>query len=255
MNVNRRRAAYAILTFCALGACVSIGFAQSTGQPNPKLSLAPELSHNSEIRMMVEIFDYAQVPHGTLQQSEQVTSSIFARAGVNLVWMDCTPGAEPQPDPECSGLIGPTRLGVRILPRVRVVKGMTGDATAGYTVGYLTAVSLDWAQTASANDLGSVPDFLGCAIAHELGHVLLGTHSHSLVGLMGARWGTQVLQTAGQHSLLFAPEQAAAIRAEVMARARPSAAPTMARTKPSSTQQVSENIRPRGMLPKLLDSR
>ncbi len=42
-----------------------------------------------------------------------------------------------------------------------------------------------------------MPVILGHAAAHEIGHLLLGSNSHSPQGLMRARWSRQDLQNAG----------------------------------------------------------
>lgn len=233
MKVNLRCAACAILGYCVLGAHGSRVLAQSVAQPNSTISLPPKSVSAPEASLTVEIIDYARIAPRTLRQAEQVASGIFARAGVTLSWVDCAEGREPQLDPDCRSPIGLDRLGVRIVPRIPVVEGLTEDATLGYTIGDWTAISLEWAETASANGLGAVSDLLGSAIAHEIGHVLLGPNSHSVSGLMRPRWDTKQLQSAAQHALLFVPERAATIRAEVMARTRPPATLAMAQPTPS----------------------
>jgi len=53
---------------------------------------------------------------------------------------------------------------------------------------------------------------LGDAMAHELGHLLLGTNSHSESGLMRARWDQGNLAKAQKGTLSFSPVQALEIR-------------------------------------------
>jgi len=228
MAVNRLLAVYVILAFCAAGISVPTGFAQAMAQPKSELARPPESSHIFKAPLVVDVFDYTQISRRTLEQVEQVASGIFAQAGVNLVWVDCAVAGKPQPDPECNAPVGSSWLGVRIVPRIPLMKGIAGAATAGYTAGDYITVSLNWAETVSAYSPDFVPDFLGSVIAHELGHALLGPHSHSASGLMGARWSIEQLQEATQHTLSFAPQQAARIRAEVMARALPLAEPATA---------------------------
>lgn len=49
-------------------------------------------------------------------------------------------------------------------------------------------------------------------MAHELGHLLLGTNSHSVNGLMRAHWDWENLQAAQRGELLFLRPEAAQIR-------------------------------------------
>src|SRR5262249_47391235 len=54
---------------------------------------------------------------------------------------------------------------------------------------------------------------LACAIAHEIGHLLMPNVPHSSIGLMRARWYRDDFSRADQGQLRFLPEQIAAIRA------------------------------------------
>ena len=73
---------------------------------------------------------------------------------------------------------------------------------------------------------------LGDAMAHEIGHVLLGSSPHATAGLMQANWDAGALRLASQGLLAFWPREAAAMKAAVarlQARRRlPQAQPTLA---------------------------
>jgi hypothetical protein len=56
------------------------------------------------------------------------------------------------------------------------------------------------------------------AAAHELGHILLGSSSHSPDGLMQARLKPKDLENASFGRLFFTSRQAATIRAEATIR-------------------------------------
>jgi hypothetical protein len=53
---------------------------------------------------------------------------------------------------------------------------------------------------------------LGHAMAHELGHLLLGTNSHSSAGLMQAHWEPRDLAQAAKGHLLFSAEESTQMR-------------------------------------------
>ena len=57
---------------------------------------------------------------------------------------------------------------------------------------------------------------LGHAIAHEVGHVLLGTNGHSVGGLMRARWGRAEWQTVAAAHLAIAPADAEKMAASLL---------------------------------------
>ena len=53
----------------------------------------------------------------------------------------------------------------------------------------------------------SVQRLLGAVAAHELGHLLLGTHAHSYEGIMCPVWKKAVLQRMEMGSLLFTKDE------------------------------------------------
>ena len=97
---------------------------------------------------------------------------------------------------------------------------------------------------------------LGAAVVHEIGHLLLGENAHARRGIMSAQLTPEHFALASRGSLLFTPEQARKIRAEVMRRTEnsadntsprrittgpaPSALTTGARVKSREVEQVSK---------------
>jgi hypothetical protein len=63
-----------------------------------------------------------------------------------------------------------------------------------------------------------VPIILGCAIAHEIGHLLLGPHGHSSAGIMLGQWEPKQIRHATMGYLLFTSQQAKLMRAEARRR-------------------------------------
>jgi hypothetical protein len=54
---------------------------------------------------------------------------------------------------------------------------------------------------------------LGCAMAHEVGHLLLGSNSHSVSGVMQARWERKHIRQALMGAMLFTPDQGRRLQA------------------------------------------
>jgi hypothetical protein len=61
-------------------------------------------------------------------------------------------------------------------------------------------------------------DLLGLAIAHELGHLLLRSASHSVAGIMRARWTEKGLSADDRGYLRFTYGEAESMRREVRRR-------------------------------------
>lgn len=178
--------------------------------------------------MTVQVYNVARVSEEALRAAIEEATGIFSQAGVQTTWLDCPlTTAEALRNPLCLDR-PPTELVVRILPRVeaRASSILTPD-TLGFSLapakperGFLASVYFDRVQQITENQRGLEHEVLGRAIAHELGHLLLGTNSHSTRGIMRARWNPQELPAGSAGRFSFLPQQAAVIRAEVAARAQ-----------------------------------
>jgi hypothetical protein len=95
--------------------------------------------------------------------------------------------------------------------------------TMGFAVGDLASVSFRRVEEEAA-EFGVQPyEVLGPAIAHELGHLLLGP-GHSHTGIMRAQWRREDYERAPRGAFNFPAEQAEQMRAEVKERGRQQAA-------------------------------
>jgi hypothetical protein len=172
-----------------------------------------------ELGITVRVYDYAHVGRGTLIAAEKQTAFIFRKVGLAVRWCNMTTdSAESLMDASGEQLAGPVRLDVRIVPRLKVEPGATTDSTMGFAGGNMATVSYHWSKAADRSG-GALPaEVLACVIAHEIGHLLLGPNSHSFTGIMKGKWSAEELRGAGWGRLLFTPQQAELIRADVLAR-------------------------------------
>jgi len=72
----------------------------------------------------------------------------------------------------------------------------------------------DWVSGAEI----SAYQLLGHAMAHEIGHLLLGQNSHSRDGIMRPQWNPNDLRVIARASLRFTPEQAERLRGACLRR-------------------------------------
>ena len=174
----------------------------------------------------VRIYDYAGVSSGEMRRAEEEASRILRAAGVEIEWVDCpTSPAEAHNYPACEPPLGAVAVDLRILPpsmaaRVRSSREQLGFALPSTKAGSASAA---WVFFQRVEHLAESKDadqaqILGHAMAHEIGHVLLGPDRHSEKGIMRANWGRAVLQEAARGQLLFTPAQAELIKAEVRSR-------------------------------------
>jgi len=172
-----------------------------------------------ELAITVRVYDYAQTSPSILDAAEREAGRIFGQAGLKLVWLDCMPEpATPPPDP-CKGVIESEDVRLRILPTP--VQNFLQDTVFGFAIApALATVYYETALSFAKYDHSEfeAPVVLGCAIAHEIGHLLLGSNAHSFSGIMRARWERDKIQLALTGGLLFTPSQAKLMHAEMQRR-------------------------------------
>ena len=66
-----------------------------------------------------------------------------------------------------------------------------------------------------ASGMPNIAQLLGAVSAHELGHLLLGSHSHALNGIMEPTWTSESLRRISMGTLTFTPDQQRSIRSRV----------------------------------------
>lgn len=159
-------------------------------------------------QITILVFDKAQVRESVLAAAEQQASVIFRQAGVEITWRNCMPisGA----DPACHQVPDSTHFVVSIIPRGQKrnkdVFGVAFLDEAG--IGKYTDVFFDAIANLPQAEGVNEASLLGAVTAHEVGHLLLGLHSHSAVGVMSARWQHEQLSRLGMGSFWFSPDQA-----------------------------------------------
>jgi hypothetical protein len=119
----------------------------------------------------------------------------------------------------CLEPLEPTDIVLRVLSEP--TKNRFQDTVFGIAVvPILASVYYDYALRTAERDNAAfeAPIILGCVIAHEIGHLLLGTNSHSGSGVMQQRWERRQIRQAMTGTLLFTPKQAKLIQAEMQKR-------------------------------------
>jgi hypothetical protein len=110
----------------------------------------------------------------------------------------------------CASFEWPTHLAVRVVPRSRhatnEVFGVAFLSARGE--GCYSDIFYDRVMELHANWNASLADTLANVMAHELGHLLLGSNSHSGMGIMRAHWQSEELRRLSRGGLWFTNEQA-----------------------------------------------
>jgi hypothetical protein len=164
----------------------------------------------------ISVYDYAHVSIDLLAAAEEDAQRIFRQAGVETDWATCLPKSEKAQPSDCL-TVDATHLMMKILPcaisaQARDRNDVLGTALAdGKGVGYFAYVFYDSVQrVGEERKLGHA--LLGDVLAHEIGHLLLGSNSHSVSGIMSAHWYGGELRRISEGTMLFTPSQSRTLR-------------------------------------------
>jgi hypothetical protein len=165
----------------------------------------------------VLVYNYAQVSPETLIKAEERVSTIYQPVGVEPVWVNYVRfTGEAKNSPVIQYNLDQIDFVLRVLPRSRAAlkDNALGEALPcklGEEVCFANVFYNRAEQRTNAETI-SLDEVLGHAVAHELGHLLLGSNSHSHRGIMSGQWSSEELNRAARGDLLFTPEQAQVIR-------------------------------------------
>ena len=180
----------------------------------------------------VRVYNYAAVDDRIISAGLETASSIFVEADVPVRFLDCTltPGGQPA-NAGCHRLRGPSALSLRILPNNMLPpsglpEGIFGFAMMSDTELFPIVANLYFDLIAGVADGRLIRRgvLLGNMMAHEAGHLLLGSNSHSKAGIMSIPWTSITLRQADQGRLVFSKDEIRKMNAACQRRQTPSAA-------------------------------
>lgn len=158
----------------------------------------------SAISLVVHLYDAFGVPAGDLALARATARAILSDAGIAVMWRDCPcdEGRDGQERDQRQAREAREQDGepapVEIVIRIVGAPAASQPDSLGFSyvdvarrAGTLATVFADRVQTMSAlagGDGAPSGPLLGRAMAHEMGHLLLGTTAHPGRGLMRGRW-------------------------------------------------------------------
>jgi hypothetical protein len=140
--------------------------------------------------LTVRVYDNAGVPRAALRSALDVAAQALRPADVEVTWVACGLSSGGR----CAVPLGRGELMVRL---VRSAKGapVAGDESLGMALvdpatgaGVLATVYVDRVEQLARGAEGDLGMLLGRAMAHEIGHLLMGRSAHAVHGLMRPRW-------------------------------------------------------------------
>jgi hypothetical protein len=179
-----------------------------------------QAGHKPSITVLV--YNYADVPAANLAAAEVWAKRSYRAAGIEVLWVECAVSAQDsQRFRECEQAIDKHRLFLSIIPD-RMAAGIARPSKGSEDALGIALVSHAFVLYERIIDRARVwgladSVILGHTMAHELGHLLLGEHSHTATGVMRPVVHRQDLRLeSGQ--FLFDPQQATKLRALLQGR-------------------------------------
>jgi len=169
--------------------------------------------------LAVLVYNYSEATPELLDRAEKETQRIFERMEIHIGWTNCPIHPVSSEKSACYEEAAPGQV------RLRILKQPLNDSFRDSIFGFALApefasVYFDAAArlTRISNEEFDLATMMGCLIAHEVGHLLLGENRHSASGIMKAKWELRQVQQAMMGSLGFLPEEKTPLHASVRER-------------------------------------
>jgi len=169
-------------------------------------------------RVTISVYNEAEVPVDVVGRAEEQAGRVFRHAGIEVTWLDCkVPALNEEASRACREAVFPEHLHLRIVRKSLGLKGETmgisfqaDDGSGCYAD--LFYEPMEQLHLSNGTDIASL---LGHVAAHEIGHLLLGTNSHSEAGVMHAHWSAEELASAKVGGLVFLEKESRRMRARL----------------------------------------
>lgn len=151
--------------------------------------------------LVVRTYDAFHVAAADWEAAISGAATILDTAGIGVEWVHCSSYRAGEPDsgpPRCTLPYARNEVTLRVIDRP--VQGpadviLLGDSMLDRSVrsGTLATIYLDPVERLARTARVTTGTVLARAMAHELGHLLLGTNTHSARGLMRPVWTAEEL--------------------------------------------------------------
>ena len=176
-----------------------------------------------EVRVVIRTYDASRT-EDTLPSARAVAGAILEEAGVSVTWMSCDAVFVGRVGHPCLAPLAKHELSVRFvrLPphqgQLRLLALGNSLVDTHHRLGSLATIYLDRVERLAGRWRVDVGTLLGRAVAHEIGHLLLGSSAHAAAGVMRAEWSQHALRSERPGDWAFTSSDAQSIREAVRLR-------------------------------------
>jgi hypothetical protein len=166
-----------------------------------------------ELTVTLHVTNYADVTPKERAAAEAYATAIYRATGIQTVWTDAPRPRGETRSPHLRVVILSPEMIAKKCQAAHLGASVMGTAADAGTDGgaRIAYVFADRISQTAVQYVAKFQHGLGHVMAHEVGHLLLGGHSHSPAGLMNADW--HPLET---HLQTLTPEQVQVIRVRAM---------------------------------------
>jgi hypothetical protein len=172
--------------------------------------------------VIIRIYDSVGLASDRLTTARHAVSAVLKPAGIDITWRDCrragTNGSS------CNGALEPTEVIIRV---VNAASTTQADDRLGYSsvdvqhhYDCLATVFADRIEAMAGRTQSDQATLLGHVMAHEIGHLLMGTSTHSPIGLMRKRFSDDELRRRSQIDWQLTRSDAKNVRVGLLERAK-----------------------------------
>jgi hypothetical protein len=191
-------------------------FANTVFAAAPEPAAAPAVIPDS---LVIRVYDNAGLLQAERARAISRADAILSRADIDIEWIDCPAGRSGGASSICGTPPAPGELVVRIVnapadagsrARTQALGYSLIDTTTGLgTMATLFVDRITRLATSARTELATV---LGRTLAHEIGHLILGSNEHSRTGIMREHWTAVDLVNTTARDWLFLPAQSERMR-------------------------------------------
>ena len=194
-----------------LFAVTTAGVAELDAAPNPAVA--------------IRTYNYAMVSSEQLALARLETENIFMNAGISVEWIECRVPGRHDGAACTEPLLAGRDLMLRLVDRTpvhaeRIVALGESMLDREHRGGVLITIDMFPVRSVAGRASTPVPTLLGRAIAHEIGHMLLGSGQHSALGLMRGLWSHDELRGLKPAHWGFSAREAARMRRTLLGNSR-----------------------------------
>jgi len=169
----------------------------------------------AKLPLVVRTYDSAGVPARVFARAQQSAGLSLASVGIDPIWRPChATGCVSRPKPH--------EIEIRFVKATSLSEpGSLGFAAVDIAerAGTLATIYVDRVDRLADLAGGDRGELMGLDMAHEIGHLLLGTADHAALGLMRARWRGDEIRRGLPLDWMFSQSEADEMRRRLAARA------------------------------------